>query len=54
VIFDFVTQLKNGGNHVDIPQESRAYLRISCGWYGALRNADIGRAFSNFRHCFVY
>jgi hypothetical protein len=29
-------------------------LRSSCGWHGALRNADIGRTFGDIRHCFVY
>jgi hypothetical protein len=45
---------KKGEHHVDILQESRAYLRDSCGWCGALRNADIGRTFGNIRHCVVY
>jgi hypothetical protein len=53
MIFGSVIQFENGGNHVDILQESRAYLRGSCGWYGALRKADIGLTFSNIRHCFV-
>jgi hypothetical protein len=54
VIFGLSAQIKNGGNHVAIVQESRAHLRGSCGRYGALRNADIGRTFSNIRHCFDY
>ena len=53
-MFGLVTQFKNGGDHVDILQEGRAYLRGSCGCYDALRNADIGRTFSNIWHCFVY
>jgi hypothetical protein len=43
-----------GKYHVDILQESCAYLRGRCGWCGALRNADFSRTFGNIRHCVVY
>jgi hypothetical protein len=48
------SKFNQGEHHVDILQESRAYLRSSCSWCGALRNADFSRTFGNIRHCVVY
>jgi len=41
-------QSKKGEQHVDNLQESRVYLRGSCGCGGVLRDAYIGRTFGYF------